>query len=89
MLNVNFAYVYGEESKKNLTELILKQNGYFSYNGLMNERLGRNLDEIVTWNLKFEKIMTYSNDCKTEIFKTDSFNLKRLFYKKMVFNRFF
>lgn len=83
MTNANFAYVYGEESKKkDLTELILKQNGYFSYNGLMNERLGRNLDETGTWNLKFEKIMPYSKDSEIEIFKTDPFNLKRLFYKK-------
>ncbi len=80
MANANMAYVEGYESEmKKVTKEILNRD-YINYYQLM-ERV-RGLNEIETWNLHFKKIKPYSEENELDIFRTDPFDLKRLFYKK-------
>lgn len=82
--NANSAYLendWSEEKSKNLTEYILSED-YITYARLLKKSPYKNkLDEIETWNLCFTKIKPYSEENKIQKFKTDPFNLKRLFYK--------
>ena len=80
MANANMAYVKGHKSEgKKLTEAILKKD-YITYCDLLKRDFGLNGKE--TWDLLFNKVTPYSEENELDIFKTDPFDLKRLFYKK-------
>ena len=80
MVNANTAYVKGHKSEgKKLTEAILKKD-YITYCDLLKRDFGLNGKE--TWDLLFNKVTPYSEENELDIFKTDPFDLKRLFYKK-------
>ncbi len=80
MSNANMAYVKGqEEESKELTQTIINSD-YITYHNLMEKNW--KLDDEKTWNLWFKKVNPYSEDNELDIFKTDPFDLKRLFYKK-------
>lgn len=80
MANANIAYIEGEDNNwKKLTNKILNTD-YIDYYQL--KKNGWALDNDKTWKLHFKKIKPYSDDNEIEIFKTDPFDLKRLFYKK-------
>ncbi len=80
MVNANMAYVKGHKSEgRRLTEAILEE-GCVTYYDLMES--GFNLNDKETWDLYFKKVNPYSEDNELDIFKTDPFDLRRLFYKK-------
>ena len=80
MANANMAYIDGYESEScKLTEAILRKD-YITYKQLIEKKW--NLNETETWNLHFRKIKPYSDENELKIFRTDPFDLKRLFYKK-------
>lgn len=82
MLNANYAYGYNNKKDKiALTNLILEQGGTFRFCDLKETALWKEREE-ESWYLHFEKVTPYSDENKIEIFKTDPFDLKRLFYKK-------
>ena len=79
MANANMAYIGDcEKESRKLTEIILAED-YINYNQLIEK--GWALNEIETWNLCFKKIKPYSDENELEIFRTDPFDLHRLFYK--------
>lgn len=78
MVNANMAYVGADESKK-LTETILKEN-YIDWYDL--KKKGWVLNDANIFDLWFGKVTPYSDENELDIFKTDPFDLKRLFYKK-------
>lgn len=81
MANANEAYINGEEeNSKKLTEFILSKD-YLNYMQLKEKPLGSSLNNEETWNLKFRKIKPYSEENQINIFRTDPFDLRRLFYK--------
>ena len=47
-----------------------------------NIRWKRFFSKLDTWKLNFEKITPYSGDNEIEIFDTDPFDLKKLYYKE-------
>ena len=80
MPNANMAYIKGHEKEcKKLTEAILNKDSINSYE-LINK--GWELYAEEPWNLRFRKVKPYSDDNEISIFRTDPFDLKRLFYKK-------
>ena len=80
MASANVAYIRGQDKEcENLTKTILKEN-YITYHDLMKR--GWDLNDTETWNLRFKKVTPYSEKNDLDIFKTDPFDLKRLFYKK-------
>lgn len=82
MANANFAYIEDEEeNKQRLTEFILKKD-FVTYQDLMKVSVGKSLNDTETWNLRFEKIKPYSDENPISFFRTDPFDLKRLFYKE-------
>lgn len=79
MANANMAYIDGcENESKKLTETILKRD-YINYKQLIEN--GYELNEAATWDLHFKKIKPYSDENELEVFRTDPFDLHRLFYK--------
>lgn len=79
MANANMAYIAGQKNEsREITEAILSKD-YINYNQLIEK--GWELNEIETWNLCFKKIKPYSDENELEIFRTDPFDLHRLFYK--------
>ena len=79
MANANMAYIDGSEKEsKKLTEAILKEN-YITYHDLIDR--GYDLDKEKSWELRFWKVKPYSDENELEIFRTDPFDLHRLFYK--------
>lgn len=81
MVNANMSYVEDNKSeKKKMTEKILQEE-YITYVDLMETALGKKLNNEETWHLRFEKIKPYDKENTIEIFRTDPFDLKRLFYK--------
>lgn len=82
VVNANSAYLEGDEKQsKKLTEYILERD-YITYSMMLSKSPYKNLlDKIETWNMHFSKINPYSEENEIEIFKTDPFDLKKLFYK--------
>lgn len=84
VVNANSAYLennWSETNSKNLTEYILSKN-YITYSNLLENSPYKNeLNSVETWNLAFIKIKPYSVDNKIKKFRTDPFNLKKLFYR--------
>ena len=78
MANANMAY-FGDDESTKLTETILREN-YIDWYGL--KKKGWKLNDSNTFSLKFCKVTPYSEKNDLDIFKTDPFDLKRLFYKK-------
>ena len=80
MANANMAYIDEKENEsKKLTEKIIASD-YITYHDLIEK--GYNLNETETWDLHFKKIKPYSDENELEIFRTDPFDLHRIFYKK-------
>lgn len=80
MANANMAYIDNRESEsKKLTSEILDSD-YTDYYQLIENNW--KLDKGRTWELRFKKIKPYSDDNELKIFRTDPFDLKRLFYKE-------
>ena len=85
MANANVAYIENCDKDSNrLTEEILKKD-YINYYDLMDK--GYDLIENNTWDLRFKKIKPYSEDNELSVFRTDPFDLKRLFYKERGYSR--
>lgn len=80
MANANIAFIERDEKKsKKLTEQIINED-YIDYNDLIDRKW--DLSETKTWELRFKKIKPYSDENELDFFKTDPFDLQRLFYRK-------
>lgn len=80
IVNANMVYI-NDKFQKKLTELIIKEKGYINYHDLMQKKINEYLTETETWNLKFKKIKPYEKNNEIDIFETDPFDIKKLFYK--------
>ena len=79
MANANMAYIAGQKNEsREITEAILAKD-YINYMQLIEN--GWELNEVATWDLIFKKVKPYSDENELEIFRTDPFDLHRLFYK--------
>ena len=69
---------------KELTEFILKNEEDVTFDVLETEnaRWKKVFSKLDTWKLNFEKITPYSGDNEIEIFDTDPFDLRKLYYKE-------
>ncbi|MBD5426474.1 MAG: FRG domain-containing protein [Treponema sp.] len=86
LANANTAYLeknYKAIKEKELTEYILeKQKEGISYDQLLKDSpFKHDLDNIETWHMSFSKVKPYDEDNEFEVFRTDPFDLRRLFYK--------
>ena len=80
MANANMAYIEScEDKSEELTDFILNRD-YINYYDLMENY--KILNEEETWKLRFKKIKPYDDSNELKIFKTDPFDLQRLFYKE-------
>lgn len=81
MANANVVYDEEQEGiNQELTETILAKD-YYTYYDLYKDKLIENLSKKKTWLFKFQKIKPYEEN-EISKFKTDPFDLRRLFYKK-------
>ena len=83
LANANTAYLDGQDNEHELTEYILenqKEGKLLTYAIMLKE--GRfSLDETETWHMSFSKVKPYDEGNEFEEFRTDPFDLRRLFYK--------
>ena len=81
LANANTAYIDGQDNEHELTEYILK-NGYVTYDQLLKDSPFKDyLNDIETWIMNFSKVKPYDDGNEFEEFRTDPFDLRRLFYK--------
>lgn len=84
LANANTAHLYKNDKKikeRELTEYILK-NEDISYDKLLKDSpFKHDLDNTVTWIMNFRKVKPYDEDNEFEVFRTDPFDLRRIFYK--------
>lgn len=80
MVNANYILDNNDEIDSELTNYVLDKD-YISYDILLNSRYSKRFDLKKTWMLKFRKVVPYDNLNEISIFKTDPFNLNRIFYK--------
>ena len=83
VVNANNVWVEDNESYwKELTNYIVSSD-YETFENLSNSSEWKDdFKELKTWKLLFEKIKPYDESNEIEIFRTDPFNISRLFYKK-------
>ena len=78
MVNANMAYLYEQEDKsKELTEEILQEYSITVKDCFPNKSI-KNLAR----ELHFKKIKPYSDENEISIYRSDPFDLQKLFYKK-------
>lgn len=81
LANANTVYLYGHDYEKELTEYILKNNCVTYADMLKESPFKADLDKNNTGIMNFRKVGPYHENNNIEIFKTDPFDLNRLFYK--------
>ena len=85
LANANMAFIWknGKEIKHGeLTEYILQSKESVTYTSLLeNSPFKNDLDENKTWLMNFWKVKPYDDENGFEEFRTDPFDLRRLFYK--------
>lgn len=85
LANANMACIWknGREIKQGeLTKYILQSEEEVTYASLLeNSPFKADLDETETWLMNFWKVKPYDDDNGFEEFRTDPFDLRRLFYK--------
>ena len=84
LVNSNKAYIVKNEHSYFENELtkFINYNEYTTYDDLLvTDKYKKYLDKQNTWELKFHKVKPYDDSNEFDFFKTDPFNLKRIFYK--------
>ncbi|MDE6705581.1 MAG: FRG domain-containing protein [Treponemataceae bacterium] len=85
LTNANMACIWKNDKEikqGELTEYILNSEESVTYASLLeNSPFKADLDENKTWLMNFWKIKPYDDDNGFEEFRTDPFDLRRLFYK--------
>ena len=81
MANANMAYIeeHKAESKK-LTQTILDSTDVIAYDNLAER--GFEADVAQPWRLNFTKVRPYAENAEPAVFRTDPFDLHRLFYNQ-------
>lgn len=83
VVNANNIWVEDHDSYwKDLTNHIINSD-YETFDNLeKNSEWKKDFKDLKTWKLLFEKITPYDESNEIEIFRTDPFDISRLFYKK-------
>ena len=83
VVNANKVWVEDRDSYlKELTNHIISSD-YETFENLRNTSEWKDtFEELKTWKLHFEKIKPYDESNEIELFRTDPFDISRLFYKK-------
>ncbi|MDE6736454.1 MAG: FRG domain-containing protein, partial [Treponemataceae bacterium] len=85
LANANTAYLDGQDNEHELTEYILekqKEGTPLTYAIMLENSPFKNvLDDTKTWFMNFKKVKPYDEGNEFEVFRTDPFDLNRLFYK--------
>lgn len=86
VVNANEIWVEKDESYesywKDLTKCIIDSDGKSFASLASKSKWKEDFKRIKTWELKFTKVKPYDESNEIEEFKTDPFELSRLFYKK-------
>ncbi|MBD5414385.1 MAG: FRG domain-containing protein [Treponema sp.] len=85
LANANMAFIWKNDKEikqEELTKYILQSEKGITYASLLeNSPFKADLDETKTWLMNFWKVKPYDDDNEFEVFRTDPFDLRRLFYK--------
>lgn len=83
LVNANTAFINNKEkrcSPKELTTLINSKE-YITYQMLLTQGIYKNfLNEKKTWTLQFQKVKPYDGSNTLDFFKTDPFDIRKIFY---------